>query len=75
MNFKLGCDLRARASLAFKAQTIRKTIEIFNLFGCPHFSLKSWLIHQVSGDMIVENNGFCLGYRSLFSNTFIQSFR
>ena len=57
INFKLVCNLRSRTSKAFKAHNIRKTNKTFNLLGCSHSFFKKWIIHQLYGDVKLENYG------------------
>ena len=57
LNFKLVCNLRSRTSKAFKAQNVRKTNKTFDLLGCSHSFFKRWIIHQLYGNMTLENYG------------------
>ena len=57
LNFKLVCNLRSRTSKAFKAQNVRKTNKTFELSGCSHSFFKRWIIHQLYGNMTLENYG------------------
>ena len=57
LNFKLACSLRSRTSSAFKSQNVRKTNKTFDLLGCSHSFFKNWIIHQLYGNMTVENYG------------------
>ena len=57
LNFKLACNLRSRTSSAFKSQNVRKTNKTFDLLGCSRSFFKNWIIHQLYGNMTVENYG------------------
>ena len=57
INFKLACNLRSRTSKAFKSQNVRKINKIFDLLDCSHSFFKRWIIHQLYGNMILENYG------------------
>ena len=57
LNFKLVGNLRSRTSMAFKAQNVRKTNKTFDLLGCSHLFFQRWIIHQLYGNMTVENYG------------------
>ena len=57
LNFKIACNLRSRTSSAFKSQNVRKTSKTFDLLGCSHSFFKNWIIHQLYGNMTVENYG------------------
>ena len=57
LNFKLVCNLRSRTSKAFEAQNVRKTNKTFDLLGCSHSFFKRWIIHQLYGNMTLENYG------------------
>ena len=57
LNFKLVCNLPSRTSKAFKAQNFTKTNKTFDLLGCSHSFLKRWIIHQLYGNMTLENYG------------------
>ena len=54
LNIKLACDLRSRTSKAFKAQNVRKRKKTIDLLGCSHSFFKSWIIHQLYGNMTSE---------------------
>ena len=56
-NFKLVCNLRSRTSKAFKAQNVRKTNKTFDLLGYSLSFFKRWIIHQLYGNMTLENYG------------------
>ena len=43
--------------MAFKSQNVRKTKKTFDLLGCSHSFFKNWIIHQLYGNMTVENYG------------------
>ena len=57
MNFKLARNLRSRTYKAFKAQNVKKTNKTFELLGCSHSFFQRWIIHQLYGDMTIENYG------------------
>ena len=57
LNFKLASNLRSRTSTAFKSQNVRKTNKTFDLLGCSHSFFKNWIIHQLYGNMTIENYG------------------
>ena len=57
LNFKLAHNIRVRTNKAFKSQNVRKTNKTFDLLGCSHSFFKSWIIHQLYGNMTVENYG------------------
>ena len=57
LNFTIACNLRTRTSSSFKSQNVRKTCKTFDLLGCSHSFLKNWIIHQLYGNMTVENYG------------------
>ena len=57
LNFKLHCYMRNRLYKAYKAQNVRKTNKTFDLLGCSHSFFKSWIIHQLYDNMILENHG------------------
>ena len=56
-NFKLACKLRSRTSKAFISQNRGKMNKSFDLLGCSHSFLRSWIIHQLYGNMTIENYG------------------
>ena len=56
-NYKLACNLRSRTTTAFKSQNVRKTNKTFDLLGCSHSFFKDWIIHQLYGNMTIENFG------------------
>ena len=55
LNFKSVCNLRSRTSSAFKSQNVRKTNKTFDLLGCSHSFFQRWIIHQLYGNMTIEN--------------------
>ena len=57
LNFTPPCNLRSRTSMAFKSQNVTKTNKTFDLLGCSHSFSKNWIIHQLHGNMTVENYG------------------
>ena len=56
-NFKLAFNLRSRTSSAFKSQNVGKTKKTFDLLGCSHSFFQRWIIHQLYGNMTLENYG------------------
>ena len=70
LNYKITCNLRSRTSTAFKSQNVRKPNKTFDLLGCSHSFFKRWIIHQLYGNMTLENYGsvwqldHCLPIRS-----------
>ena len=62
LNNKIACNLRSRTSSAFKSQKFRKTNKTFDLLGYSQSFFKRWIIHQLYGDMSLENYGkfWCL---------------
>ena len=56
-NYKLARNLRSRTSTAFKSQNVRRTNKTFDLLGCSHSFFKDWIIHQLYGNMTIENYG------------------
>ena len=57
MNFKLAHKIRVRTNKAFNSQNVRKTNKTFDVLGCSHSFFKSWIIHQLYGNMTLENYG------------------
>ena len=57
LNFKLAHNLRVRTNKAFKSQNVRKTNKTLGLLGCSHSFFKNWIIHQLYGNMTLENYG------------------
>ena len=55
LNFKIACNLRSGTSKAFKAQNIGKTNKTINLLGRSQEFFKDWILHQLYGDMTIEN--------------------
>ena len=60
-NFNLFCNIRQRTKYAFKSQNIEK---INDLIGCSNYFFRKWIIHQLYGDMTLENYGkvWCLDH-------------
>ena len=56
-NFKFACNLRSLTDKAFKSQNVRKTNKTYDLLGCSHSFLQRWFIHQLYGNMSLENYG------------------
>ena len=57
INFKLNCNLRNRLYKAYKAQNVRNINEAIYLKGCSTDFFERWIIHQLYGDMTIENYG------------------
>ena len=57
LNFKLASYMRNWLYEAYKAQNVRKTNKTFDLLGCSHSFFKNWIIHQLYGNMTLENYG------------------
>ena len=57
LNFKLTSYMRNRLCKAYKAQNVRKTNKTFDLLGCSHSFSKNWIVHQLYGNMTLENYG------------------
>ena len=57
INFKLISNIRTRTYKAFKSQNIRKSNKKIDLIGCSIEIFKRWIIHQLYGDMTIENYG------------------
>ena len=55
INFKLICNIRTRTNKAFKSRNIRKTNKTIELMGCYQTFLRRWILHQLYGDMFIEN--------------------
>ena len=70
-NFKLICNIRIRTNKAFKSQNIKKTNKTFKLLGCSQSFFKRWIIHQLYGEMTIENYGkiWCLDHCFPLSKT------
>ena len=62
--YNIVCNLRSRTNKAFKSQIVRKTNKTFDLLGCSHSFFKRWIIHQLYGNMTLENYGkvWCLDH-------------
>ena len=60
-NFNLFCNIRQRTKYVFKSQTNDK---INDLIGCSNYFCRKWIIHQLYGDMTIENCGkfWCLDH-------------
>ena len=54
-NFKLTCNIGTRTNKAFRSQNIRKTNKTFHLLRCCNSFLTKWIIHQLYGEMTLEN--------------------
>ena len=57
LNFKLASYMRNRPYKAYKARKVRKTNKTFDLLGCSRSLFKNWIIHQLYGNMTLENYG------------------
>ena len=57
LNFKFACNLRSRTYQAFKSQNVRKINKTFDLLGCSHSVFQNWIVHQLYGNMTLENYG------------------
>ena len=57
LNFKLPCNFRSGTSSTFKSHNVRKTNKTIDFLGFTHSFFKSWLIHQLYGNMTIENYG------------------
>ena len=57
--FNLFCKIGQKTIYAFKSQNNEKLI---NLIGCSNHFFRKWIIHQLYGDMLLENYGkiWCL---------------
>ena len=49
--------MRNRLYIAYKAQNARKITKTNDLIGCSTEFFKRWIIHQLYGDMTIENYG------------------
>ena len=60
-NFNLFCNIRHRTKYAFKSSNNDK---INDLIGCSNYFFRKWIIHQLYGDMTLENYGkiWCLDH-------------
>ena len=57
-NFKLICNIRTRTNKAFKSQNIKKKLKKrIDSIGCSNSLLRKWIIHQLYGNMSIENYG------------------
>ena len=54
INFNLFCNIRQRTKYAFKSSHIDK---INDLIGCSIYFFRKWIIHQLYGEMTLENYG------------------
>ena len=74
-NFKLGCKIRGRTNRAFKSQNVRNINKTFDLIGCSDAFLRKWIIHQLYGDMTLENYGkiWCLDHTYPLSKTSLSN--
>ena len=57
LNFKLSSFMRNRLYKAYKAQIVRETNKTFDSSGFSHSFFKSWIFHQIYGNMTLENYG------------------
>ena len=57
IHFKLICNIRTRTKKAFISQNVKKTNKTIDLFGCSSELFRRWIIHQLYGDMTIENYG------------------
>ena len=57
LNFKLISNIRTRTKKASKSQNVRKTNKTFDLLGCSNSFFQRWIIHQLYGNMTIENYG------------------
>ena len=57
LNFILASYMRNRLYKAYKAQNVLKTNKTFDLLGRSHSFFKSWIIHQLYGNMTIEIYG------------------
>ena len=60
-NYNLFCNIRQRTKYALKASNIDK---INDLIGCSNYFFRKWIIHQLYGEMTLENYGkiWCLDH-------------
>ena len=56
--------MRSRTNKAFKYQNVRKTNKTFDLLGCSHSVFERCIIHQLYGELTLENYGksWCLDH-------------
>ena len=59
-NFNLHCNIRYKTKYAFKSPNN----EMNKLIGCSNYFFRRWIIHQLYGDMTLENYGkiWCLDH-------------
>ena len=57
LNFKLARYMRSGLYKAFKSQNVRKINKTLDLLGCSPSFFKNWIIHQLYGNMSLENYG------------------
>ena len=57
LKFKIASYMRNRLYKAYKAQNVMKTNKTFDLLGCSHSFFKSWIIHQLYGNVTIDNYG------------------
>ena len=57
LNFKLAYNIRVRTNEAFKSQNVRETNKTFDLLGYSNSFFQRWVIHQLYGNMTIENYG------------------
>ena len=57
LNFKLASYMTNRFYKAYKAQIVGETNKTFDLLKCSHSFFNRWIIHQVFGDMSIDNYG------------------
>ena len=55
LHCKLATYMRNRLYKAYNAQNVRKTNKTFDLLGCSHSFFKNWIIHQLYGNITLEN--------------------
>ena len=70
-SFNIFCYTRRRTIKAFKSQNIEKTNQTNDLIGCSNSFLRKWIIHQIYGNMTIENYGkiWCLDHCYPLSKT------
>ena len=49
--------MRNRLYKAYEAQNVMRTNKTFDLLGCSYSFFKIWIIHQLYGNMTIENYG------------------
>ena len=64
LNFKLACNIRSRTNQVFKSQNVKTLNSTIDLIGCSLDFLKKWILHQLYGEMTLENYGniWCLDH-------------